>query len=332
MNTPLPVRACTTAVSAVYERSAGARPSRPLFAGRDAPRSRFRILLAACSCAVAGCEQEIDTRYGQRDGPEATLSVNGTAVLAEMFEQAGHKVTSWNMLSPQLAQRAECIVWFPDDFRPPSREVVAWLERWLCERPDRTLIYVGRDFDAECGLLGEDRARRPGRPGGRSETPARCGPQQLSDRPALERRPRRFRRGSGWTASTGRARCGRSRATGSGSKASTPRRLEIELFGRMKPNAWADVLLQSEGDAIVAREWFDVRGGDGESQLIVVANGSFLLNLPLVNREHRKLAGKLIAEIGTPAATWCSWRAARTGRRSTTKSRRTSIAAAWTCC
>ena len=48
---------------------------------------------------------------------------------------------------------------------------------------------------------------------------------------------------------------------------------------------------------LVSREWFD------ESQLIVVANGSFLLNLPLVNHEHRKLAGKLIDAVGPPGQT-----------------------------
>ncbi len=32
--------------------------------------------------------------------------------------------------------------------------------------------------------------------------------------------------------------------------------------------------------------------------MLVVTNGSFLLNLPLVNHEHRKLAGRLIAEVG----------------------------------
>ena len=36
------------------------------------------------------------------------------------------------------------------------------------------------------------------------------------------------------------------------------------------------------------------------AQLIVVANGSFLLNAMLVNHEHRKLAGKLIDRIGAP--------------------------------
>ena len=42
----------------------------------------------------------------------------------------------------------------------------------------------------------------------------------------------------------------------------------------------------------------------GDGQVIVVTNGSFLLNLPLVNHEHRKLAGHLIREcdLGTKVA------------------------------
>ncbi len=38
----------------------------------------------------------------------------------------------------------------------------------------------------------------------------------------------------------------------------------------------------------------------GDSQLIVITNGSFLLNLPLVNHQHRKLAGRLIEGCGEP--------------------------------
>jgi hypothetical protein len=54
-----------------------------------------------------------------------------------------------------------------------------------------------------------------------------------------------------------------------------------------------EVLLESGGDPLAMRvttnAWY--RG-----QIIVLTNGSFVLNLPLVNKEHRKLAGKLIDE------------------------------------
>ena len=73
-----------------------------------------------------------------------------------------------------------------------------------------------------------------------------------------------------------------------------PSKLEIELNGRIKPGPTADVLLESEGDMLISSDLYD------GSELIVVVNGSFLLNLPLVNHEHRKLAGKLIAQVGSP--------------------------------
>ena len=96
----------------------------------------------------AGCGEQIETSYGHRSGMDGALSVNGTAVLAEMFERAGHSVYSRYWLSPGLWNRADCIVWFPDDFRPPNDKVRLWLEAWLADRSGRTLVYVGRDFDA----------------------------------------------------------------------------------------------------------------------------------------------------------------------------------------
>jgi hypothetical protein len=54
-------------------------------------------------------------------------------------------------------------------------------------------------------------------------------------------------------------------------------------------------LLYSVDDPLVTRISLE------HSQILVVTNGSFLLNLPLVNHEHRKLAGKLVNACG-PAA------------------------------
>ena len=108
---------------------------------------RYVGLLVAC-LLLTGCGDRIDTLYGQRKGPGADKSVNGTGVLGEMFQREGHKVFSWRKLSPRLRDRADCIVWFPNDFEPPTFETRRWLEDWLCAEPDRTVIYVGRDFDA----------------------------------------------------------------------------------------------------------------------------------------------------------------------------------------
>ena len=73
-------------------------------------------------------------------------------------------------------------------------------------------------------------------------------------------------------------------------------KVEIELRGRLVPpkkTRGIRSLLTSQKDVLVCQH---NNISPNNSQLIVVSNGSFLLNLPLVNHEHRKLAGALIAE------------------------------------
>ena len=249
-------------------------------------------LALACLAAAggSGCSEDLETAYGQRSAPGAAMSVNGTAVLAGMFEEAGHQVTSWSAISPRL-DRADCIVWFPDDFQPPSREVRERLEQWLTKESSRTLIYVGRDFDAapwyweqvgpdapegQRELIHERRRNAEARfTSARSEIPEweDCD-WFIVQREEQSRRVRSLAGKSQWL------------------EGIAPDRLEIELAGRIEPSQGAEVLLESDGDMLVGSKDFD------ESRLIVVANGSFLLNAALVNHEHRKLAGKLIDEIG----------------------------------
>lgn len=251
------------------------------------------VPLLLLTASLAGCAEQLPVEYGQRVGVEAGASVNGTAVLADMFTAAGHRVFSWSALSPRLEERADCIVWFPDDFEPPGDEVRAWLDDWVWRRPGRTLIYVGRDFDAAVwywqrvaeGLEGES-LEKVARQRRIAEADYRIRRMALPERADCDwfqldgrYRPRKVRTLEGepdWLAGV------------------QPDRLDIELNSRFEyPENWlAEVVLGSEGDALVARR--EARG----SRTLIVTNGSFLLNLPLVNHEHRKLAGKLIAEVG----------------------------------
>ncbi len=251
--------------------------------------------LALASLAVAGCSDEFQTTYGQRTGPGASLSVNGTSVLGGMFEKAGHTVYSRHLLSPRLRQRADCIVWFPDDFRPPNEDVCHWLDEWLSERPPRTLIYVGRDFDA-AGWYWEKvlAGAAPGQA------------RQISSRADVARRAFQGARRS---SISGTEECpwfvvdaedrprGENVLQGPWSAGIDPAKVEIRLSGRLAPDRSAEVWLESKDDVLVSATRVD------GSRRIVVANGSFLLNLPLVNHEHRKLAGKLIAAVGAPPQT-----------------------------
>lgn len=260
--------------------------------------------LLACLLA-AGCYEELDEAYGQRSGLGATGSPAGTSVLAEMFMAAGHKVTTATRLSPRLMQQADVIVWFPDDFAPNNKEVVGWMERWAAYRPGRVLIYVGRDYDAVAHYwqkvqpqapatvqremkVREDEARATHHRRKTTETPAVNLPGTLAEAPpgwcqldaaAPERQVTTLYGDPRWV---------------QGIDAS---KAEIVLGSRFIPLLDHRVLLSANpdgSDVLVAR--CALRSG----VLLLVANGSFLLNLPLVNKEHRKLAGRLIAEVGVP--------------------------------
>lgn len=261
----------------------------------QAVRCLLPALLLPC---LTGCgTTELQDDYGRRNGPTVFASVNGTAVFADMCEARGHTVFSWPVLSPRLQDRADCIVWFPNDYEPPNRNVQRWLERWLKAKPNRTLIYVGRHFDS-VGWYWENV--------GTGSLPA----EELSE---IGRRRKEARRNFGqalkplapstdhdWFVLDGRHQH-RKVTTLEGDpdwlRGIDPTKASLELNTRLQPPPEADVLLSSEGDAIVFRRSFR------QSQLIVVANGSFLLNAPLSIHEHRRLAGKLIDQIGPPEKT-----------------------------
>ncbi len=77
---------------------------------------------------LAGCSRDIDVAYGRREGFGATASVNGTAVLAKMFEQAGHQVFSWQSLSPRLSPAGRLHRLVSRRLRAAPHEVCHWLD------------------------------------------------------------------------------------------------------------------------------------------------------------------------------------------------------------
>ena len=258
------------------------------FAGRSP-----RTLLAALVLfgIFAGCEAPVETSYGHRSPLAGGQSVNGTAVLAHLFQQAGHQVHSWHVLSP-AARRADVIVWIPDRFEPPNPDARQWLTRWLAKVScRRKLIYVGRDFDAAPvywhkvrALATDDREREY------------IGKQILDVETDLRVRRSRMPGAlvAGWFAVQRLPKPRKVRQlSGPWSEGIRAERLEMEIRSTIRPaSAKAKILLAAAGEPLVSRQ------AVGDGQLFVVANGAFLLNLALVNHEHRKLARRLIDAVG----------------------------------
>ena len=207
-----------------------------------------------CLLLIAGCSPNTEAEYGHRAG-WAAQSVNGTAVLADMFRQAGHNVSTWGSLSPKLRKRADCIVWFPNDFSPPNRKTVDWLHAWLAAKPDRTLVYVGRDFDAAPNYWNAILPDAPdkwkgeiGKRGKSAETRFLAERQQATNSPDCDwftlrgkYQPRQVQSLEGnpeWIAGIDPAQVG------------------IELNDRLVPTEDAEPLVKSGDDVLVSRiEW-----------------------------------------------------------------------------
>lgn len=352
----------------------------------------------AFACVItAGCgvSQDVDDTYGRRRGYPAISSVNGTSVLARVFEGAGHRVSSTTRLAKTVDQ-AQVVVWAPDSFKLPETFVCDHFENWLGTGDGRTLIYIARDYDAaveyyrtvveqgnsanaqnfQRGLAKQHLSFELRRQGLRREEmttmPApvvAIPPKQECPWFTLQREPtaKRITQLDGpwskdidpsltniivWSklvplddgtvaeeAEEEEAEVEDSAADDSGEEVDVDAETEEATEAGEGPlqnaeapladdDAIADVEIEGlemieETDDSEWQVWesrFIVTpllvGDDGQilamelrrpfwdgSRIVVIVNGSWLLNFPLVNHEHRKLAGHLIASCGTPGKT-----------------------------
>ena len=249
------------------------------------------LALVAGLYLVWNLETEVETVYGRR---REGKSVNGTGVLAGVFERAGHKVISRSTLSPAM-DRAQTIVWIPDDFAPPTQPQSEFLEKWLSARADRTLIYVGRDFDAgpkywkqveprvASALLHETRRRW-------AQAQSAYDNERASFADKAEAK---------WFTTQRSVAQGKVKTlTGPWAAGLELEQTSIVVGHNLVPKSLGDryhveQLLSADQRPFVTRfkmpDW-------PSSQVILISNGSFLLNFALVNSEHRKLTGRLVGQ------------------------------------
>ena len=266
----------------------------------------WRVSLIGMLLLVVGCQAEdVEEAYGHRSGMGAR-SVNGVAVLANMFEQSGFDVSSWRLLSARL-DNEQVIVWAPDSFRIPSREAMDYFESWLTNESGRTLVYVGRDYNGSVDFWEQVIASAP--PEQRIELRRKLA--ELKSNYTMRRIYETLQAYEDeelpWFRYELRDKPDVDASTlgGKWSRGLDTEAVEISLPSKMViPDDDSDFsfevepLLVSEEGVLAASlqkpYWRD-------SKIILVANGSWLLNLPLVNPEHRVLAQALIDECGPPS-------------------------------
>ncbi|MEX2138267.1 MAG: DUF4350 domain-containing protein [Pirellulales bacterium] len=256
------------------------------------------LALAVAALLSSGCEEQIETAYGGRTGPRDGPSVNGTAVLADLLVDAGHNVISRASLSPALEDTADVIIWFPNDFRVPDAKVVRWLENWLTGQANRTVVYVGRDFDAGVEYWKAVTPTAP--PAEAAEAKRRLDEAEVEFSQARAS----VLDGESCNWFTVKTLTSLRRVTtlaGPWSAGIDPKKCNLRLYSTYQFNPADEMLLADSSDTLVARRRFHTpdtwTAVVPPNQLIVVTNGSFLLNLQLVNHEHRKLAAHLMNEL-----------------------------------
>jgi hypothetical protein len=267
------------------------------------------LILFLC---VTGCssKSEVNTTYGQRGGYAAT-SVSGTSVLSSMIQARGHRVTTEKNITPSLHQY-DTIFWFPQDDEAPTIEQRKFFEAWLRgddlideydETNARLLVFVGRDFDAEAYFWGELAKRDKSekrieylrRQGLANDRHRRSYPYFGSERYAR------------WfSAEKRKGKQQVKELAGPWIEESDidPEKVAMEYETVLVPAKLEDlaaedwslpaeyVMLEANGEPFVRNVWDEDMMN--ENGIILINNGSFLLNAPLVNKENRKLASKLI--------------------------------------
>jgi hypothetical protein len=265
-------------------------------------RLRFCLLLVGllCLASTAGCDRrtKLNTEYGKINGSKGSDSLNGVSILAKMFEERGLKVKRRTRISPRI-NRYDTIVWFPDDYSCPSEEAVEALNTWLDDDSRRTLIYVGRDYDAQTDYMNAVKASAPVEEKEELLRQIAEGKYAQDDNDAGGMFPW-FDQDLTTCEWFEQEKVQRRKAeTVTNYRDPTSKESElanVELSTVLVPNL--------DGDWN-AREWLDADGNDFatiltndthvfDGKIYVISNGSTLLNYSLINPDHRELATELI--------------------------------------
>ncbi len=106
------------------------------------------LIVSLCVCCLSGCGGTVfSPTYADTSYPQKNM-INGLGAFERICKRSDVRFFDVTRLSPRLDQ-ADCILLVGDTFHPPAKEARDWLEEWLRSKPGRTIIYFGRDFEAD---------------------------------------------------------------------------------------------------------------------------------------------------------------------------------------
>jgi hypothetical protein len=254
------------------------------------PRRILLCLLTHGALSLTGCATP-ESDYGSSEGK----SLNGTSVLAATLTGMGHEVEAAIRINDELSDWAEGIIRFAPYPGPPDREEANWYTNWLEGDSDRWLIYVVGDFDASSEYwktvveqLAPTTDQRVKEDAQRSLSEAADWSRRL---PPKATKPADadvwFEVASAWEPPRICAGLSGSWATGVDPAAAA---LTLHEYVNAKQG---EVLLAGDGKPFVIQKTLR-----RAFRVLVIANGSFLLNEATVNPERSKLLASMLDWIG----------------------------------
>ena len=270
-------------------------------AGRGRPLWLGWLASLALAIGLAGCgAPEVETTYGRSRGQ----SINGTNTLSELIRDRGHPTRVAIRYNEVLADWAQVVVRFAPYPGPPSRAEADWLGEWLNSGPGRKLVYVPRDYEANTEFWARMLAATP--PGtaaaDRQRIQARRDEvrQAAGDQPAKAEHPAAVRDWFG-TEPTNKPRPAEvtvcRQLAGPWADGVDPGSASLPAHEAIQADNNEDVLLTGDGKKLVVA-WNYSNDESQDGSVLVVANGSFLLNAALLNPARRPLATRVVDWIG----------------------------------